>query len=93
MNQIPKQQGRPDGAPSEPGTHGAVERDALAQAMHALMDRVREDVLAQERLLEQDPQAGERAARLRILLNETRRRLENIERAGRADPSASPAAP
>ena len=64
MNQVPGQ-----------GADG----EALKQAMNELMERVREDVQAQERLLAQDPQAAERAARLRILLNEAKRRLENAD--------------
>jgi hypothetical protein len=54
-------------------------REALKQAMNELMERVRDDAAAQERLLAHDPQASERAARLRILLNEAKRRLENAD--------------
>lgn len=53
--------------------------EALKQAMSALMERVREDVLAQERLLATESKAAERAARLLVLLKEARRRLENLE--------------
>lgn len=76
MNQLPEQ-----------GADG----EALKQAMNELMERVREDVQARERLLAQDPQAGERAARLRILLNEAKRRLENADQStpqGTGDPVA-----
>ena len=76
MNQLP-----------DPGADG----EALKQAMNELMDRVREDEQAQERLLAQDPQAAERAARLRILLNEAKRRLENADQStpqGTGDPAA-----
>ena len=52
MNQLP-----------DPGADG----EALKQAMNELMQRVREDVQAKERLLAQDPQAAERAARLRMV--------------------------
>jgi uncharacterized membrane protein YccC len=67
--------------------------EALKQAMNELMERVREDVAAQERLMAQDPQAGERAARLRILLNEARRRLQNADQPtaqSTGDPAATP---
>lgn len=76
MNQLP-----------DPGADG----EALKQAMNELMERVREDVQARERLLAQDPQAAERAARLRILLNEAKRRLENADQStpqGTGDPAA-----
>lgn len=64
MNQVPEQ-----------GADG----EALKQAMNELMERVRDDVQARERLLAQDPQAAERAARLRILLNEAKKRLQNAD--------------
>lgn len=67
--------------------------EELKQAMSALMERVREDVLAQERLLATEPKAAERAARLLVLLKEARRRLENLEKnTGRHpdDPAATP---
>jgi uncharacterized membrane protein YccC len=67
--------------------------EALKQAMNELMERVREDVAAQERLMAHDPQAGERAARLRILLNEARRRLQNADQPtaqSTGDPAATP---
>lgn len=76
MNQLP-----------DPGADG----EALKQAMNELMERVREDVQARERLLAQDPQAAERAARLRILLNEAKKRLENADQStsqGTGDPAA-----
>lgn len=76
MNQVPEQ-----------GADG----EALKQAMNELMERVREDVQAQERLLAQDPQAAERAARLRILLNEAKKRLQNADQPtdqGTGDPAA-----
>lgn len=76
MNQLPEQ-----------GADG----EALKQAMNELMERVREDVQARERLLAQDPQAGERAARLRILLNEAKRRLQSADQStsqGTGDPAA-----
>ncbi|MBU4182327.1 MAG: hypothetical protein KJ565_11565 [Gammaproteobacteria bacterium] len=76
MNQVPEQ-----------GAYG----EALKQAMNELMERVREDVQAQERLLAQDPQAAERAARLRILLNEAKKRLQNADQPtpqGTGDPAA-----
>lgn len=76
MNQVPEQ-----------GADG----EALKQAMNELMERVREDAQAQERLLALDPQAAERAARLRILLNEAKRRLENADQPtpqGTGDPAA-----
>ncbi|MDO9146962.1 hypothetical protein [Hydrogenophaga sp.] len=68
-------------------------REGLKLALNNLMERVREDALAQERLMAQDPKAGERAARLRILLNEARRRLENVDRPAVKSPDDPAAAP
>ncbi|MBT9552824.1 MAG: hypothetical protein IV088_18390 [Hydrogenophaga sp.] len=68
-------------------------REALQQALTDLMERVREDVQAQERLLAQDPQAGECAARLRILLNEAKRRLDNADRPTANSTGDPPAVP
>ncbi|MBW8469100.1 MAG: hypothetical protein K0M67_12610 [Thiobacillus sp.] len=70
-----------------------ADREALKQAMNALMERVREDAQAQERLMAHDPQVGERAAKLRIVLNEARKRLENITKSTAQSTDNKSAAP
>jgi uncharacterized membrane protein YccC len=73
------------------GSDQGADREALKQAMNQLMERVREDVQARDRLLAQDPQAAERAARLRILLNEAKKRLQNADQPA-AQATGDPAA-